>query len=75
MATAPEHDPFRPGSAVPPPADRSAERANEVPEGTSSEVLDWVGSDKKRAKRALEVEKKQDTPRKTLLARLEDVLK
>lgn len=30
--------------------------SEEVPEGTSAEVLEWVGEDPERAKKALEVE-------------------
>lgn len=45
----------------------------EVPSGTVSEVTDWVGTDKERAKAALAAEK-TGAERKTLISHLEEVL-
>jgi hypothetical protein len=38
-----------------------AAAADEVPHGTVREVLDWVGTDKARAKKAIAVEKRNDS--------------
>ncbi|GIE35906.1 hypothetical protein Ait01nite_089510 [Actinoplanes italicus] len=43
---------------------------NEVPTGTVSAVLDWVGEDRERAARALEAENAAEKPRTTLVAAL-----
>lgn len=51
-----------------------SEAQAEVPRGTRAEVMDWVGSDKTKAKRALAAEKKSDQPRKTLVSELEGIL-
>ncbi len=42
-----------------------------VPEGTVATVLGWVGDDRERAVRALEVENAADRPRSTLVGALE----
>jgi hypothetical protein len=46
---------------------------NAVPDGTADEVRTWVGDDVDRAKRALTVEQKAATPRKTLTDHLAKV--
>ena len=46
----------------------------EVPEGNISEITDWVGDDKDRAQLALDAENGQDSPRKTLVKHLEEVI-
>lgn len=47
----------------------------EVPKGTVSEVLTWVGDDSKRAQAALDAEnEKEDGKRKTLISSLETKL-
>lgn len=45
----------------------------EVPDATAEGVLDWVGDDKDKAAAALEKEKSQSKPRKSLVAKLEAV--
>lgn len=50
------------------------ENTEEVPEGNISEITDWVGDDKDRAQLALDAENGQDTPRKTLVKHLEEVI-
>lgn len=45
-----------------------------VPEGTTKEVLAWVGDDKDRAQAALAAEKASDEPRKGLTRELEELL-
>lgn len=47
---------------------------NQVPEGTTQEVLDWVGDDPAKAKKALATEKKSDDPRVTLVEPLEKII-
>lgn len=49
------------------------DKAQEVPVGSVAEVLEWVGDDQERAKRALEVEK-AGHKRKTLLKQLKDMV-
>lgn len=46
----------------------------EVPKGTTAEVLEWVGSDKAKAQRALDAEEATDKPRKTLVGELKEIL-
>lgn len=53
--------------AAPAPAPES----DEVPQGTSAEIMAWVGDDKDRAQRALDAENANDRPRKTLVSQLE----
>lgn len=54
--------------------DTSAKEATiEVPEATMEGILDWVGEDKERAAAAIEHEKAQTKPRKTLLSKLGDI--
>lgn len=48
--------------------------SNQVPEGTTAEVLDWVGDDVNKAKKALAAEKKNDDPRVTLTEPLEKII-
>jgi hypothetical protein len=50
-----------------------AEKAEEVPTGTVSEMLAWVGDDKNRAQAALDAEK-EGAERVTLIHALEDLL-
>lgn len=57
-----------------PDATRDLETPEEtVPRGTVHEVLDWVGTDKARAQKALDAEK-DGAERVTLISALEDVL-
>lgn len=50
------------------------ENVDGVPEGNISEINDWVGEDKDRAQLALDAENAQETPRKTLVKHLEEVI-
>jgi hypothetical protein len=47
---------------------------NKVPEGTADEVLGWVGDDVSKARKALSAEKKDDSPRKTVVEPLEKMI-
>lgn len=47
---------------------------DEVPAGPTDLVLDWVGEDKARAQRALDVEKASASPRKGVTVALEKLL-
>lgn len=51
-----------------------AQDPNKVPEGTTDEILDWVGNDPARARKALNEEKKDDKPRVTLVEPLEKII-
>jgi len=50
------------------------ERSNKVPEGTSEEILAWVGDDASKARRALAHEKKDDNPRESVTGPLNEVI-
>lgn len=54
-------------------ADRKAYEAEPVPEGTTTEIMAWVGDDRDRAVRALAAENANDRPRKTLVSQLESM--
>lgn len=54
-------------------AEEAKSSAIEVPDTTIEGVLDWVGEDKKKAAAAIENEKAQPKPRKTLISKLEEV--
>jgi hypothetical protein len=45
-----------------------------VPVGTTAEILRWVGSDQKRAQRALDKERAEEKPRRGLTGELEEIL-
>jgi hypothetical protein len=49
----------------------TASNGSEVPNGTTQEVLDWVGDDKARAQSALDAENAKSSPRSTLVSELE----
>lgn len=51
------------------------EPIGELPDGTSAEVLAWVGDDPDRSAKALAAERASDNPRSTLVARLEALAK
>lgn len=55
-------------------ADREAYESEPVPEGTTAEIMDWVGDDADRAQRALDAENENDKPRKTLVSQLENMI-
>ena len=46
----------------------------EVPTGTTPEVLTWVGDDSERAQKALDVELDNDKPRKGLVEQLAEMV-
>lgn len=46
----------------------------QAPQGTVSEIMEWVGQDRARAAAALVVEQKERSPRKTLVSSLQQVL-
>lgn len=65
-------------------ADRKAAKAREIRamseardriDGTIAAILAWVGDDKIRAQAALSAEREGGAPRKTLVTKLEDVLR
>lgn len=57
-----------------PEAEAPAGNSDEVPAGSIAVVLGWIGEDKMRAQRALDVEAVKDQPRKSLVAALEEML-
>lgn len=46
----------------------------DVPEGTTAEILDWVGDDLDRAQRALDTEQANERPRVGLTSELNKIL-
>lgn len=50
------------------------EATDEVPSGTTEDVLSWVDGDPERARAALTAESMRDRPRKTLTSALEGLL-
>jgi hypothetical protein len=65
-------------SASAPKAEEKApeqqDQGEQVPDGTTAEVLAWVGDDKARAQAALDKENADDSPRKGLTGELEQML-
>ena len=53
---------------------KSKKSGSEVPEGTASEILGWVGNDKERAKKALEAEQRDEKPRSGLTSDLQRII-
>jgi hypothetical protein len=51
---------------------RGASGDTGVPDGTIDDVLSWVGDDPNRARVAIETEKTRPSPRKSLIAQLND---
>lgn len=73
------HDPFRPSSArdedgAQPRTVAEPDPVAEVPDGTTKEVLEWVGDDKDRASLALQKEQDHDDPRKGVVEKLTKLL-
>lgn len=60
-------------SAVAPPK-RAEAPEEEVPSGTSKEILGWVAGDKNRAQAALNKEQSGDQPRKGLVRELNELV-
>ena len=54
--------------------EESSTGGGEVPDGTTAEVLAWVGDDKERAQAALDKENADESPRKGLTGELEKLL-
>lgn len=54
--------------------DNAARAADAPPEGTVTQVAEWVGSDAGRARQALKTERERGTPRSTLVEALERVV-
>jgi hypothetical protein len=54
--------------------DDTSDDAEPVPDGTTAEILRWVGDDKGRAVRALEKERADDRPRAGLTGELNKIL-
>lgn len=68
---------FRAGDAVkakPAKREDTERREEQVPHGSRAAVMTWVGSDREKAQRALDEEKKADTPRKGLTSELEEIV-
>lgn len=61
-------------SAAPTATKHAQHQGNEVPDGTSEEILAWVGKDARRARRALQKEKNDDNPRESLTEGLQNVI-
>jgi hypothetical protein len=51
-----------------------ARSGDDAPNGTISEILEWVGDDQERARAALEAEQSKDKPRPSLVSQLNDKL-
>lgn len=51
--------------------DAGDDPAGEVPSGTALDVLGWVGDDRTRARQALDAETGRDSPRTSLIAKLQ----
>ena len=68
----PEPEPEAESEAEPEAAAKPS--VKDVPEGTITEVLEWVGQDEARAKKAIHVEERRDPPRITLLESLNRVI-
>lgn len=74
------HDPYRASSARGDDAPKAAAVAapqneeDKVPSGTTKEVLAWVNGDKDRARRALEAEQADSSPRKGVVNELNEIL-
>ena len=52
----------------------SSDDAEPVPDGTTAEILQWVGGDQDRARRALDKEQGDDRPRAGLTGELRKIL-
>lgn len=66
-------DPFSPAAAFPPYIEPAPDPEALV-QGTSAEVLAWVGTSSSRAAKAFEAELVSNDPRKTLIAKLEKLM-
>jgi hypothetical protein len=62
-----------PVAEVPEPSPEPAPEVAPVPDGTVDEVLEWVGDDPTRARRAADAEQAKDRPRTSLLAKLDKI--
>lgn len=73
------HDPYRPKANQPLDVDGEAAQtdskpADNVPSGTTKEVLAWVDGDRDKAQQALDKEQSNNEPRKGLVRELNEVL-
>lgn len=57
-----------------PAKEKKVEAVSEVPTGSVKEVLAWVDADADKAKKALDAENASDSPRKTLVKDLEEIV-
>jgi len=55
------------------PSDEPTEESEGVPDGNVSDILDWVGDDKDRAREALDVERGKERPRASLVKQLNTI--
>lgn len=56
------------------PTDDGSPSGGDVPGGNVDQVLEWVGDDPDRARRAIEVERDQANPRTTLITAASEVI-
>jgi hypothetical protein len=61
-------------ATAPEPEPEPEATGSEVPEGTTAEILAWVGDDQERAQAALDAEQASDKPRVGLTGELEKIL-
>ena len=57
-----------------PVSEESESNSGSVPGGTVREVLEWVDNDTQKAQQALDVENAKESPRKSLVSQLEDIV-
>lgn len=60
--------------AVTIPSQSITDSSDEVPSGNIASVLSWVGDDKDRARRARDAESQKDSPRSSLIERLDNII-
>ncbi len=56
------------------PSNSIKDSSDGVPTGTIASVMSWVGDDKERAQQARDAETERETPRNTLLERLDNII-
>jgi len=59
---------------TPPAVEQPNPKNDELPEGTTAEILEWVGDNPTRARKALAAERKTDDPRVTLVEPLQKII-
>lgn len=55
-------------------SDSEQTRSNEPPKGTSEEVVAWVGNDPSKARKALAAERKDESPRTSVIEPLQRIV-